>query len=131
MTPVFVRSSLVLCLTAFFTPLGCAPALTAPANSLRELFADFGACMKGVAGDPGEELTIAFSLKRDGSLLGRPHIAFSKLNSDAAEQGRLVDSVATKFAACLPAPITDALGGAIAGRRLVIRFVIPRKEISS
>ena len=38
--------------------------------------------MKGVAGDPGEEeLTIAFSLKRDGSLLGRPHIAFSKLNS--------------------------------------------------
>jgi hypothetical protein len=107
------------------------PALAAPANTLQELFANLGVCMKGVSGDPGEQLTIAFSLKRDGSLFGKPKIAYSRLPSDPGARNAFLDDVASRFNACLPTPITDGLGGAIAGRRLTIRFVIPRREISS
>ncbi|WP_298421755.1 hypothetical protein [Rhodoblastus sp.] len=107
------------------------PAFAAPANTLQELFANLDACMKGVSGDPGEQLTIAFSLKRDGSLFGKPKITFSRLPRDAAARNAFLDDVATRFNACLPASITDALGGAIAGQRLTVRFVVPRHEISS
>ena len=46
------------------------------------------------------------------------------------EQRRFLDGVAAKLDACLSTPITDGLGEAIAGRRLTLRFVIPRREIS-
>jgi hypothetical protein len=111
--------------------LGAAPALAQPANNLQDLFAQFGACMKGVAGEPGAQLTIAFSLRRDGSLLGKPHISFSRLPADAGARAGFLDGVAEAFARCTPASITDALGGAIAGRPLTVRFVIPRKERAS
>ena len=118
-----------LAAAAFFVPGLAAPAVAAPANDLRQLFSYLDACMKGVAGEPGEELTVAFSLKRDGSLFGKPHVAYSKLPADPDARARFLDSVAGKFGGCFPAPITDSLGGAIAGRRLTIRFVIRRPEI--
>ncbi|MGO8738245.1 hypothetical protein [Rhodoblastus sp.] len=110
----------------FFT---AAPAVAAPANNLRELFSTLGTCMKGVAGEPGEELTIAFSLRRDGSLFGKAQVTYSRLPSDADARKRFLDAVAGKFSACMPAPITASLGGAIAGRRLTVRFVTPRRNI--
>jgi hypothetical protein len=118
-----------LAAAAFFASGLAAPAAAAPADNLRQLFGYFGACMKGVAGEPGEQLTIAFSLKRDGSLFGKPHVAYSRLPTDLAARARFLDRVAGKFRACFPAPVTDGLGGAIAGRRLTIRLVIPRREI--
>ncbi len=114
---------------AFFAFSLAAPAAAAPANDLRALFGYLGACMKGVGGEPGAELTIAFSLKRDGSLFGKPHVTYSRLPSDPGDRARFLDDVAGKFSACFPAPITDGLGGAIAGRRLTMRFVPPRREI--
>ncbi|MCI4678956.1 hypothetical protein K9U39_08875 [Rhodoblastus acidophilus] len=119
-------------LAAAFLASGlAAPAFAAPANNLRELFANLGACMKGVGGDPGEQLTVAFSLKRDGSLFGKPHITYSRLPAAPEARRRFIDGVAARFSACLPTPITDGLGGAIAGRRLTLRFVIPRRETST
>jgi len=47
--------------------LGSLEAQSAPANTLRELTAAIGECVKSArAGLPGSELTILFSLKRDG-----------------------------------------------------------------
>ena len=102
----------------------------APANTLQDLFVQLDGCMK-VAGQPGEELTIAFSLKRDGSLLGKPHIAYSKLPRDGTVRTEFLESVAGAFSRCLPAQITDALGGAVAGRRLTMRFVIRGRDFPS
>ncbi|WP_374546825.1 hypothetical protein [Rhodoblastus sp.] len=113
-----------------FVAASLAPACAAPANTLRELFVQLDGCMK-VVGEPGEELTIAFSLKRDGALLGKPHIAFSKLPRDGAVRTDFLESVAGAFSRCLPAQITDALGGAVAGRRLTMRFVIRGRDFPS
>ncbi len=113
---------------AFFVSNLAAPAVAAPVNDLRALHGYIDACMKGVAVEPGAELTIAFSLKRDGSLFGK-HVTYSRLPSDVGARARILDDVAGKFTTCFPAPITDGLGGAIAGRRLIMRFVPPRREI--
>jgi hypothetical protein len=103
----------------------------APANSLRELFGTLNRCLQAPKGSVGSELTIVFSLRRDGSLLGKPRITFAKLPGDVSEQRVFADSIDAAFNKCLPVAITDGLGGAIAGRLLSIRFVIRGRETNT
>ena len=87
----------------------------APANSLRQLFHALSDCVTApVAGD--SEITIVFSLKRDGALLGKPRISHAKLLGDEADQREFVRDVLMAFGRCVPVRITDELGAAIAGR---------------
>jgi hypothetical protein len=55
-------------------------------------------------------------------MFGQPWITYSKLSGDADAQKRFVAAALVALAACTPVAITDALGGAIAGRRIFIRF---------
>ena len=96
---------------------------SAPANSLRELYAALGECVKAPAGLPGAEITVVFSLKRDGSLLGKPRISHAKLLGDANAQRDFVASVLAGFNRCLPFSMTDGLGGAVAGRPMRFRVI--------
>jgi hypothetical protein len=67
-------------------------------------------------------VTVGITLKRDGTMLGRPTITYSKLIGDADTQKGFVATALAALAACTPVAITDALGGAIAGRRIFIRL---------
>jgi hypothetical protein len=93
-----------------------------PANTLRQLFPMLTRCWHAPAGSEGSQVTIGITLKRDGTLFGQPTITYSKLTGDTDTQKRFVASALAALAACTPASITDALGGAIAGRRIFIRF---------
>jgi hypothetical protein len=99
-----------------------------PANTLRELFTELNHCLVTPKGIIGSELTIVFSLRRDGALLGKPKITFAKLPGDPSDQRKFTDGVETAFNKCLPATITDELGGAIAGRPLSMRFIVKARE---
>jgi hypothetical protein len=113
-------------LAALIAP--AASAQPAPANTLRALFAELQQCLAAPGGPPGSELTIVFSLRRDGALLGKPRISFARLPGDAADERRFAAGVAAAFDRCLPVAITDALGGAIAGRPLSLRFVVRARQ---
>ena len=103
----------------------CLALQAAPANSIRELSDQLSQCLAA----PGKgEVTLRLSLRRNGSLLGKPHVAFSKLPQDDAKKRQAMDSIAASVDRCLPAKITDALGGAIAGRPLVLRFTPKKRE---
>lgn len=93
-----------------------------PADTLRALGPALTACWRPPPGSEGSEITIRFSLRRDGSLLGQPRITYSRLSGDAETQRAFVAAALGGLAACLPARITDGLGGTIAGRPLTIRF---------
>ena len=109
--------------------LGFPEAKSAPANTLRELTAAIGECVKSArAGLPGSELTILFSLKRDGSLLGRPRISHAKLLGNSSAQRAFVGNVLAAFDKCLPLSITEGLGGAVAGRPMSFRVVNHPRE---
>jgi hypothetical protein len=97
-------------------------ARSAPANTLADLSRELSACVKAPGDSSGSELTIIFALKRDGSLLGKPRITHSHLLGDADGQSAFVAGAVGALAKCLPANITDNLGGAIAGRPLSIRI---------
>jgi len=125
---VALRVGAAAALAAFAAP---AQAAGAPANTLRDLSAALHRCLVIPPGPAGSTLTIRFSLRRDGAVLGKPQITFAKLTGDAAEQRRFADAVAAAFDRCLPVAITDGLGGAIAGRPLSIRFVIRPRETNA
>ncbi|OJU27252.1 MAG: hypothetical protein BGN91_01650 [Nitrobacter sp. 62-13] len=73
-------------------------------------------------GNPGMEITVQFTFKRDGNLLGHPRITYE--TRDATDDERIIYRTAVMEALqrCVPMPFTPGMGGAIAGRPLTIRF---------
>lgn len=105
------------------------PAQAAPANSLAQLWKTLGGCIRlndVPTAAAGSEVTVLFSLKRDGSLLGRPRITHSRLLGGAGDQQDFIAGALAAVSRCLPAEITDGLGGAIAGRPLSFRITSQR-----
>jgi hypothetical protein len=103
----------------------------APINTLKELFVALQACWIPPPLDrahDGMEITVRFSLTRDGRVLGKAAIKFE--SPDASEQDRLAyrQSIIEAFGRCAPFPITVGLGNAIAGRPFAIRFIDSRRQ---
>ena len=123
----FPRIAMVAALAlAYLGPVG---AQSAPANTMRDLFMALNQCLlQAPPGVGGSEITIVFSLKRDGSLLGRPRISHAKLLGDPDAQRNFAAGALAAFGKCLPLSITDGLGGAIAGRPLSARIVSRPRE---
>ena len=102
---------------------------TTPANTLADLQRQFSACMKDKPTGPvGSQLTIRLMMKRDGSIFGKPRIAFSRLEGDQQARQAFIDDVDRAVERCLPFRITPSLGGAIAGRPFAITFGLPKVE---
>jgi hypothetical protein len=102
-----------------------------PANTLNEMWAALNTCLSASRGLEGSEITLVFSLRRDGSMIGKPRIAYSKLPGDITDQKAFVASVALALSRCVPLHITDGLGGAIAGRPLSFRLKIGRHDTNA
>ena len=68
------------------------------------------------------EITIAFSITRDGQILGEPRFTFV---SKAPPETRAIyqRSIVDAFKTCTPFPLTESFAGAIAGRPQRLRFI--------
>jgi hypothetical protein len=91
------------------------------------MWAELSACLQTAQGTEGLDMTIVFSLKRDGSLLGKPRITHANTTGSPDLQ-HAAGSVARVMAKCLPVSITTSLGGAIAGQPLKVRILGKRSE---
>ncbi|WP_246691810.1 MULTISPECIES: hypothetical protein [unclassified Mesorhizobium] len=67
-------------------------------------------------------LTLQFSLRRNGTLIGRPRATYSDLGADPQLSRAFVASILKALDDALPLPFSDSMGGAIAGRMLAPRF---------
>ena len=77
-------------------------------------------------GPSGQQLTLRLSFKRDGQVLGRPQITYYQPGGDREAQEDFRRSVMQAFQRCLPLPLSNALGSAIAGRPFTFRFIDDR-----
>jgi len=94
-------------------------------NTLAELFTRLGTCWKpppGRRGDNGLQITVVLSFRRDGSLLGKPSIAYESHSASDEDRLRYETALAQTLQRCTPMPFTDELGSAVAGRPLRVRF---------
>lgn len=95
----------------------------APVDTLEALGQALTACFQAPAGSAGSVMTVLVSLRRDGTVLGRPRITFSHLVGPPDGKRAFVAAALGALKACTPVAVTPALGGAIAGRPFTIRFL--------
>ena len=96
---------------------------TAPVATLRDLGPALTACFRAPDHSTGSQVTVRFSLTRDGTVLGRPTITFAKLVGSPEDRRAFMAAALGGLAACTPVRLTPGLGGAIAGRPLSGRFI--------
>lgn len=94
-------------------------------DTLKELFVSLQHCWKPPAltrGAPGMQITVMVSFRRDGSIFGKPKITYE--SDEVSDDDRLAYRVAVMetLQRCTPLPLTESLGGAVAGRPMTLRF---------
>ncbi|SJM33207.1 hypothetical protein [Mesorhizobium delmotii] len=93
-----------------------------PVDTIDEMFSAIFACWEPPPGTAGMTLTLQFSIRRNGTLIGKPRATFSRLGNDDTLNRAFVASVLDALDKALPLPVSDSMGGAIAGRTLFPRF---------
>jgi hypothetical protein len=93
-----------------------------PINSVREIRASLRACWISPAMSAPPQVTVRLSLKRNGDILGQPLISYENPHISEADRESLHAAVAAALARCTPLPISDALGGIIAGHPIHVKL---------
>jgi hypothetical protein len=100
-----------------------------PLDSISALYAALRACWVPPPKDRarrGMEYTIRFALKRDGEIVAPPRVTYASHDAPAAVREVYHDAVDAALKRCMPLHFSDAMGGAVAGRPVAIRFLDSR-----
>ena len=77
---------------------------------------------------PGMNITVMLTFKRSGELLGEPRFTYMTREASAETRALYQRAVVEAINSCTPLPLSDGLGGAIAGRPTIFPFVDRRNE---
>ena len=72
-------------------------------------------------------MTVRFSFRRDGDMIGPPRMTFASAGVPADVRDTYFKAINSSLDACVPLKFTGALGGALAGRPIAIRYVDNRE----
>jgi hypothetical protein len=95
-------------------------------DTLKDLYPALAACWEVPAGlgrFERTEITARFSLRSDGSVIGTPRVTFASQSPDSRARAVLTQATLEAIRRCTPVRVTPALGGAIAGRPIALRFI--------
>jgi hypothetical protein len=99
-------------------------------DTIGDLFAELRSCWAPPAADSasqGMQMTVRFSFKRSGEIIGAPRMTFAAAGVPADTRATYLKAINTSLDACLPLKFTPGLGGALAGRPIAIRYVDNRE----
>jgi hypothetical protein len=102
----------------------------APLNTIAEVFAALEACWVPPGLDQaraGMQITVMVTFKRSGEILGQPRITYETPEASNDERASYRVAMAQALRRCTPLPFTEALGNALAGRPMTLRFIDNRK----
>ena len=95
-------------------------------DNIADLFAALRSCWTPPPTDAateGMQMTVRFSFKRSGDLVGPPRMTFATAGAPADVRNTYLKAINDSIDACTPLKFTGALGGALAGRPIAIRYV--------
>lgn len=99
-------------------------------NTIGDLFAALRSCWSPPPVDAareGMQMTVRFSFKRSGEMIGAPRLTFATKGVSADTRATYLNAINASLKACLPLKFSDGLGGALAGRPIMIRYVDNRE----
>jgi hypothetical protein len=95
-------------------------------DNIGDLFAALRSCWSPPPADSareGMQMTVRFSFKRSGELIGVPRLTFATAGVSADTRATYLKAINASLDACVPLKFTGGLGGALAGRPIMIRYV--------
>ena len=95
-------------------------------DNIGDLFAALRSCWTPPQLDTAKEgmqMTVRFSFKRSGDLIGPPRMTFATAGVPADVRDTYLKAINTSLDSCIPFKFTGGLGGAVAGRPIAIRYV--------
>jgi hypothetical protein len=98
-------------------------------DTIRGMFAALRTCWEPPPKDEarhGMEYTIRFAFRRDGEMIAPPRMTYASHDAPAEVRDKYRDAIDAALKRCTPLHFTDAMGGAVAGRPIAIRFVDER-----
>ena len=99
-------------------------------DSIGDLFAALRSCWSPPPADAAREdmqMTVRFSFKRSGELIGTPRLTYATEGVSADTRATYLKGINASLDACVPLKFSGSLSGAIAGRPIAIRYVDNRK----
>ena len=99
-------------------------------DTIGDLFAALRACWSPPAADDaraGMQMSVLFSFRRSGDMIAAPRVTYATPGVSTDLRDRYLKAIETSLQGCAPLPFTAGLGGAIAGRPIMIRYVDNRK----
>ena len=97
----------------------------APLNTMEEVGAAIQACWHPPAGTEGSVVTLSFSFKRDGTLIGPPMPTAINVAGDDKARQAFVEAAADALENCVPLSFSPALAEGIAGNPFTMQFSSP------
>ena len=99
-------------------------------DTIADLFSALRACWtpppEGKA-QQDMQMSVRFSFKRPGAIFGTPQVTYSKRDVSSETREVYRKAIAASLDACAPLAFSKGLGGALAGRPILVRYVDNRK----
>jgi hypothetical protein len=73
------------------------------------------------------QMSVMFSFNTAGTPIAPPRVTFASKDAPQDTRGTYLKAINGSLDACLPLKLTKGLGGAIAGRPIMIRYVDNRE----
>ena len=93
-----------------------------PLKTMDQVGAALSACWTPPPGSANSSVTLSFSFKRDGTLIGPPRPTEIKVAGDEAARKQFVDAAIMALQACLPLDFAPAIADGIAGTVFTMPF---------
>jgi hypothetical protein len=94
-------------------------------DTIGDLFASLRSCWAPPADNAraGMQMSVRFSFNKAGGLIGPPRLTYATAGVPSDIRTTYLDAINASLNACLPLKFTSGLGGALAGRPIMIRYV--------
>ena len=95
-------------------------------DTIGDLFAALRSCWSPPPADDareGMQMSVLFSFKRSGEIIAAPRVTYSTRDVPQQTRDLYRKAITTSLDACVPLKFTAGLGGALAGRPIMIRYV--------
>ena len=93
-------------------------------DTIKDVFARLNSCWQPPPASRANpmDITVIISFNREGAILGQPRITYE--SATAGDNDRIAYRIAVMetLQRCTPLPLTEGLGGAIAGRPFAVTF---------
>ena len=95
-------------------------------NTMNEVGTALQACWNPPANSGNASVTLSFSFKRDGTLIGPPKPTAIKFTGDEKARKAYVDAATAALHNCLPLSFSPSLAQGVAGNVFTLQFNSPK-----